>query len=110
MKKIERYTIIFNGLEGVLDYDDSSPVQFSVEHPDPKAVELVRSHFLTPREFRVPESSQIDDYRIDFVEPTRDINYFTQALCELHAATDVDIVWGVRKIRRAKKGKPTPRG
>jgi len=87
---VTRYGIRFGGVEGSLEFNDSSPVQFVVTHENPQVVERVRSHFTTPRQFRIPESQKIDDYRVDFVEPVRDKNYFLQALCELWAATDVE--------------------
>ena len=87
---VERFGIRFDGVEGSLEFSDSAPVQFQVLHENPQVVERVKAHFLTPREFRIPESPRIDVFRVDFVEPVRDKNYFLQALCELGAATDVE--------------------
>jgi len=86
---VERRKIRFGDVEGSLEFTDSAPVKFQVVHENPQVVERVKAHFLTPREFRIPESQRIDDFRVDFVEPTTDKNYFLQALSELAAATDV---------------------
>jgi len=87
---VTRYGIRFDGVEGSLEFTDSAPVKFQVVHENPQVVERVRSHFTTPRQFRVPESQRIDDFRVDFVEPVLDKNYFLQALCTLDAETDVE--------------------
>lgn len=89
---VTRCAIRFGGVEGSLEYNDSRPVEFSVSHKDPKVVERVRSHFTTPRQFRVPESQKIDDYRIDFLPPVTSHAYFEQALCVLWANTDVEVL------------------
>ena len=89
---VQRYKIRFGDVDGSLEFTDSAPVKFQVIHENPQVVERVRSHFTTPREFLVPESSRIDDFRRDFVEPVRDVNYFRQAMTELAAATDVVVL------------------
>jgi hypothetical protein len=78
------------GQEGRILYDPEDVAGFIVEHPDPRVVEAVRQHFTTRREFRIPESQEIDDFRVDFVLPTTDENYFIMALCEMQAAIGVD--------------------
>ena len=89
-----RRGLMFGGVGGFLMYDDKSPVGFSVSHPDPKVVERVTVFLRAPRKFRVPESQQLDDYRVDLVEPVSDPAYFEQALCVMNAETEVEVLWG----------------
>jgi hypothetical protein len=91
---LTRCSIRFAGVKGSLEYDDGSPVKFSVDHQDPKVIEAVQSFFTEPRRFRVPESQEIDDYRVDFVPPVTARPYFEQALCVLEANTDVEVLPG----------------
>jgi len=94
MKEIK---ISHGGQEGRILYDPEDVAGFEIEHPDPEVVKAVRWHFTTKREFRIPESQEIDDFRVDFVLPTTDENYFIMALCLMDAAIDVSWSWPERK-------------
>jgi hypothetical protein len=92
MKEIK---ISHGGQEGRILYDPEDVAGFEIEHPDPEVVKAVRRHFTTKREFRIPESQEIDDFRVDLEIPIKDENYFMMALCEMAATTGVD--WEIPK-------------
>lgn len=73
-------------------YFDGKKVQWSVHHPDDTIESELAEYFSTPREFRIPESQQIDDYRIDTALPTDDITYFELSLCTLRTYTNISLV------------------
>lgn len=59
-----------------------------------KRNKLVKEFFTTPREFRIPESDQIDDYRVEVKKPIDGEDYFNMAMTELYGATGVYVLWG----------------
>jgi len=66
---------------------------FSVIFPDSTVVDTVTKFLNTEREFYIPESKNIDDYRIDKAKPVEHITYFELALCVLHANTGIWVKW-----------------
>lgn len=86
-------TIQANGKKGVIHYaDDVRPVPFSVDHPDQEIVKKVTDYFQTRREFNIPESNKIDDYRVYTAMPTDTPTYFELSLCTLHIKTGIDLL------------------
>ena len=81
-----------NEVEGLIEYDDSSPVKFKVSFPDEKIRQDIITYLTTPREFWIPESQRIDDYRIDVESPVADKMYFVLALCELKSRLEVELI------------------
>ena len=47
----------------------------------------------TEREYKIPESNVIDDYRVERKVPTESEMHFELALCNLHANTGVWVRW-----------------
>jgi len=61
--------------------------------PDPTDESIVEQYFNNVREFKIPESPRIDDYRVDKVKPIESETYFRLALCTLHAGTGFWVHW-----------------
>ena len=78
---------------GHIEYHfDGTKVQWSVHHPDDTIKNELAEYFSTPREYRIPESQRIDDYRVDTALPTDDITYFELSLCTMGANTSISMV------------------
>jgi hypothetical protein len=61
--------------------------------PDPTSELIVEEYFTRLHEFRIPESSRIDDYRIDKIKPIESEMYMRLALSTLHAETGFWVHW-----------------
>jgi len=87
-----KVTVMKDGKEGTIEYseEDKTP---KIKFPDSQVVSDIMKHLTTEREFRIPESQRIDDYRIDKVVPTTNEMYFSLALCTLWANTNVFVGW-----------------
>lgn len=83
-----------NDKEGYVFWETENPDDFEVFHPDDDVFEMVIDYLLTQREFWIPESQRVDDYRIDEAFPTDNETYFSLALSELYANTGVWVDWG----------------
>lgn len=81
-------------MQGSISYEPGSPLKFEVDFPDDKIKKQVIEYLTTPRDYHIPESNRIDDYRADKgVVPTTDATYFELALCTLMSKTGVKVVW-----------------
>lgn len=72
--------------EGEIVYNEDpkvAPVQYTLLVADRALTSKLNKYFNTKREFWVPESQQIDDYRRDVVKPIYHVMYFEMALTEL---------------------------
>jgi len=87
-----KVTIMKDGKEGTIEYSEKDKLP-KVVFPDSETVADIMDYLNKEREFRIPESNKIDDYRIDKVIPTTDEMYFSLALCTLWANTDVFVGW-----------------
>lgn len=76
------FNISKGDLRGKVTYEPQGK-QVNVEFPDENvAVEIIK--FLSgKREFWIPESQRIDDFRIDLELPTENEQYFTMAMSSL---------------------------
>jgi len=83
-----------SGREGVIEYDEPNR-KASIQYDGDSSA--IKSFLNTVREFRVPESKRIDDFRIDRQKPTRSLQYMEMALCELYAETGFWILWETQK-------------
>lgn len=74
----------------VFEYDeDKDTIQnIQINLPDNKRKEIEK-YLNTEREYRIPESNRIDDYRIDKNKPIDGLTYFQLAMSTLHTKTDV---------------------
>ena len=88
-----KVTITKANLRGTINYDDSQPVKYRVSFPVNNTRQQIITYLTTPREFRIPESNRIDDYRIDEGLPVENITYFELALCELMSRFEVWVDW-----------------
>jgi hypothetical protein len=53
----------------------------------------LKKYLTTAREFRIPESQRIDDFRVDKVKPTESRVYLELALCTSYARVGFWIMW-----------------
>jgi len=84
--------IAVNELEGSIEYEDSSPIKFLVSFPNEDIRQQIITYLNTPREYWIPESQRIDDYRIDVESPVVNKMYFELALCELKSRLGIGLV------------------
>ena len=54
-----------NGMRESIEYKPGTPVTFKVDFPNAKINRRVVKYLNTPREYWIPESPQIDDYRVE---------------------------------------------
>lgn len=80
------------GEAGTVTLDEKS-MTFVVDFPDKRTRGQIERYLVRPRKFRIPESQEIDDFRIDEVKPTESPMYFDLALCTLWANTGVLVSW-----------------
>jgi hypothetical protein len=85
-----RIEIVKDGRRGMVEYDEAaSRVTVTFDGPAGAAV----AHLTEPREFQVPESQRIDDYRVETARPTDSRMHMELALCELYAETGFWVDW-----------------
>ena len=80
------------GGEGTLEFSDnprSYPMGFQLKFNKRVVREDIKTYLTTKRDFNIPESKRLDDYRVDHVKPVDHVTYLWLALCEL--ATNVDV-------------------
>ena len=81
-----------NGMKGTVSYDEQAKrSQVSFEDGDIRSA--VEDYLATEREFNIPESEKIDDYRVDTALPTDSLMYFELAMCSLWSSTGVWVDW-----------------
>jgi len=75
---------------GAVRYDERRrEVRVGIDGPRAAA----EQHLTAPREFRIPESGRVDDYRVDRARPTDNRTYMELALCTLYAETGFWVHW-----------------
>ena len=83
-----------DGIDGVISYQlKDGRILFTVTFPNADIVEDVQQYCTAKRDFKIPESNKIDDFRVDNVSPLAGIVYFELALCELYINTGVWVEW-----------------
>ena len=66
---------------GEITYDEETKIiEVIGDHP---ALKKVKRYMGRMREFMIPVSQEIDDYRIDKAKPGDNLSYFELALCTL---------------------------
>lgn len=80
------------GQKGTIEYN-SGTKEFAVDFPDTRTVSQINKYLTTKREFRIPESGKIDDYRIDNALPVSNETYFRLALSTLFVNVEVWVEW-----------------
>jgi hypothetical protein len=75
---------------GWINYDEETK-ELSIEY-DGDASKL-KKYLTTTREFRIPESQRIDDFRVDNAKPTESRVYLELALCTAYARIGFFILW-----------------
>ena len=81
---------------GIVHYNPNKK-EFRIEHTNPAVVAKIKQYLSTKREYRIPESSEIDDFRVDRAYPKDNITYFNLAMCELFTKTGVWVHWETEK-------------
>lgn len=87
-------SIHFEDEEGRIVYDPDNLAGFKVEFPDKTKREEVENYLRSEREFYIPESDKIDDYRVDKARPIDSPMHFDLALNSLMGHTGVKVHWG----------------
>jgi hypothetical protein len=54
--------------------------------------EELQDFFASPREFMIPESDEIEDFRVDSLVPVSDPEVFRMAMSELYGATGIYVL------------------
>lgn len=90
-----RVKITKNGKVGFVDYNHKTK-ELIVEFPDAVTKNKIVKYLTTEREFRIPESQVLDDYRIDKELPAENLMYMELALCGLYNVTEVWVNWETR--------------
>jgi hypothetical protein len=85
------------GKTGTVTYDEGKK-EFSVQHPVKTVAELVTKYLNTKQEFQIPESQQIDDFRVDRVLPGESKMYAQLSLSTMHGKTGVWVLWDKREL------------
>jgi hypothetical protein len=89
-----RVEIERDGKRGAVSYDERRR-EVKVDYDGPRAA--AELHLTAPREFRIPESARVDDYRVDRARPTDNRTYMELALCTLHAEAGFWVHWDTLK-------------
>ena len=69
----------------------------TVIFPDQKVAKQIEKYLNTEREFKIPESQRIDDYRVDKAKPVDELTYLELALCTIHNELGVLVEWETQK-------------
>lgn len=83
-------------VRGTVEYFEKDKT-YVVSIDDSLISEAVQTHLNTEREFFIPETPGLDDYRTDVAMPTDNSMYFSLALCTLHAETGVWVHWNSKR-------------
>lgn len=81
-----------NNKSGLVSYDTELKT-ITVEFPDEEVRKGVENYLALEKEFKVPESQQIDDYRVDKAFAKDSLMYFELSMCTLDANTGVFVNW-----------------
>jgi hypothetical protein len=78
---------------GTVEYDPETKTATISLELGSKQAKQVKDYFNTEREFWIPESQEIDDYRIERAKPVENSEYFRQAMSMLYGVTGVYVLW-----------------
>ena len=81
---------------GKVVYDDAAK-SVSVTFPNTKIKQQVEGYLNTEREFRIPQSDMVDDFKVETAKPTENRTYFELAMCTLYTSTGVWVNWNTEK-------------
>ena len=81
--------------QGSLTYEEQEDgtINYRVDTKEAGINSDVERFLDTKREFKIPESNDEDDYRIDVAKPTDELTYFELALSTLYASTGIKVGW-----------------
>jgi len=81
------------GRSGTIVYDSKlKKVEINIDI-DSKIKKEMQLFFTREREFTIPESNRIDDFRIDKIVPVDNLACFEMAISELYGATGIYVLW-----------------
>lgn len=81
------------GKSGTISYTQvTKKVEIDLDIPAARKKKLM-SFFTEPREYWIPESDKIDDYRVEPHPPIENTDCFRMAMSELYGATGVYVLW-----------------
>lgn len=92
-----RVAIESGGKKGWIQYD-AEKRKVTVEHPDESVRKAVTRYLSSPREYWIPESDRIDDYRKETKRPTESTMHMDLALSGGFYVTGAQVLWDKRKF------------
>lgn len=75
---------------GTIEYIDGTVI---IDIEDVVAHGLIADYLNRPQQFFIPESQEIDDYRVDTARPIDNETYFNLALCTMYHTIGVWVNW-----------------
>ena len=81
---------------GIITYEEK-PKTLEVMFPDSKIKTRILTYLNTKRDYRVPESDNLDDYRVDRRRPIDSLMYLELALNTMYTTIDVRPDWTTQK-------------
>ncbi len=89
---MKTYGVIFEGKPGKILYDEEAKTVSIEGLPPEKAVEL-EVFFTMEHDFFIPQSDQVDDFKVEQRKPIENVLDFELALCSLCSNTGVWVDW-----------------
>lgn len=87
-----RVPISINGQRGIVEYTPETK-ELRVDHPDDDVKRKVTRYLRKERDFWIPESNRIDDYRVDKAKPIDGQTYMDLGLSSMWSETGVWVHW-----------------
>lgn len=82
-----------DGKSGTIEYNpETKKIAINLDCPS-SLKKTIQEVLTSEREFWIPESTQIDDYRIDIAAPVSSSDFFRMAMSELYGATGIYVLW-----------------
>jgi len=82
--------------KGTVKYDQINR-KFTVDFPDVETTRKITKFLSTEREFMIPESARIDDYRVEKRLPSASLMHAELSLCNMYAEIGVYVLWDTQK-------------
>jgi len=84
---------------GFLFYNELAigKINYKIETESERMKRDLDEYFNQRKEFKIPETDEIDDYRTDVVKPIEDSMYFDLSLCSLWNALGIWVEWPKEK-------------
>jgi len=81
-----------DGQDGTVEYRPRLK-DITVDFPDKKVVATLEKYFSQRRDYKIPQSDQVDDYAVVQAFPYESEMYFDLALCTIFCKFGVYVIW-----------------